>query len=52
MYPDVDDGLLLDVGGVTIDDVDLVDGDALDHALEQILASSDTCNFNSFNSSI
>jgi hypothetical protein len=52
MYPDVAEGLLLDVHEVTIDDVRLIDGSALDLALDRILASNHTCNFNSFNSSI
>ncbi len=52
MHPDVADGLLLDVHEDTIDDVELIDRSALDLALERILASNETCNFNSFNSSI
>jgi hypothetical protein len=52
MPQDVADGLLLDVREMSIDDVDLIDGCALDRALERILASNDACNFNSFNSSI
>jgi hypothetical protein len=52
MYSDVAEGLLLDVHEVTIDDVRLIDGSALDLALDRILASNDKCNFNSFNSSI
>jgi hypothetical protein len=52
MPRDVADGLLLDVREMSIDDVDLIDGSAFGRALERILASNDTCNFNSFNSSI
>ena len=52
MRNDVADGLLLDVREMSIDDVELIDGSAFDRALERILASNDTCNFNSFNSSI
>jgi hypothetical protein len=52
MPQDVADGLLLDVREMSIDDVELIDGSAFDRALERILASKDTCNFNSFNSSI
>ncbi len=52
MSPDVADGLLLDVSEISIDDVELIDRSAFDLALERILASNATCNFNSFNSSI
>jgi hypothetical protein len=50
---DLADGLLLDVRDSSFADQDLGDtGSALDLALERILSSNDTCNFNSFNSSI
>ena len=52
MTNDVADGLLLDVREISIDDVDLIGGSALDLALERILTASAACNFNSFNSSI
>jgi hypothetical protein len=52
MPQDVADGLLLDVRELSVDDVELINGTAFDRALERILASNDTCNFNSFNSSI
>lgn len=52
MPQDVADGLLLDVREMSVDDVELINGTAFDRALERILASNDTCNFNSFNSSI
>jgi hypothetical protein len=43
------DGLLLDVRGLTLGDLD---SNALDRALERVLSSNSGCNFNSFNSSI
>jgi len=52
MEPDVADGLLLDVREASIDDVERLAGSALDRALDRILSSNATCNFNSFNSSI
>jgi hypothetical protein len=52
MYPDVADGLLLDVHELTIDDVQLIDGSALDRALDRVLGSNEICDFSSFNSSI
>jgi hypothetical protein len=52
MSIDVADGLLVDCREISIDDVELINGSAFDRALERILSSNDTCNFNSFNSSI
>jgi hypothetical protein len=49
---DVADGLLLDIRELPFDDVEFIDGSAFDRALDRILSSNATCNFNSFNSSI
>jgi hypothetical protein len=49
----VSDGLLLDVRGISIADLDLDDREsALFRSLERILDSNTSCNFNSFNSSM
>ena len=50
--PDVADGLLLDVREASLADLTFTDGSALSRALDRILSSNATCNFNSFNSSI
>jgi hypothetical protein len=49
----VADGLLLDVRGISIADLELDDREsALFQALERILEANTGCNYNSFNSSI
>ena len=53
---DVADGQLLDVRGISIDELiaDLINEEnpALARAVERIRSSNAACNFNSFNSSI
>ena len=50
---DVADGLLLDVREIRLADLEFTDEEsALSQALERILTSNPTCNFNSFNSSM
>jgi FXSXX-COOH protein len=52
MDTDVADGLLLDVREISLEDLDLAEGSALDRALCRLLAGSQGTNFNSFGSSI
>ena len=56
MINNVTDGVLLDVRGISLSDLDstALDGSttALDNALARILSSNSCCNFNSFNSRI
>jgi len=50
---EVADGLLLDVRGINIADLEFTDADsALSRALDRILNSGTECSFSSFNSSI
>jgi hypothetical protein len=53
MPEDVADGLLLDVSGISIADLDFTgEESALFKALNRLLSSNSDCNFNSFNSGI
>jgi len=50
---DVADGLIPDVRGIVIDDLDFVDAEcALNRALRRIVTPRSECEFQAFNSSI